>query len=284
MKYFKVRIVIGSSDGLFDIYYNSVDSNTRALIYETGLPATGLTAQELSNGDGILVSVPDDSTSIVLGSEPDAFCSNDPQVNNDSYSIPIGCYTYTVSSNSGVYNYQYTDCECNVVNATIDATEGPQEQTFCALYDSVISSNLVVTYVGGCSVTGIVLCYDETSAELACLCEESTEPLTINSDLFGSDTINGALGSWYGINSIGLNAMDLNNIPTGGIQLHTNRFGTHKPVLINDTIYNEITLTTSFEPGIYFGPYFAYETGVGSQIGWYKLDSTGKVIDTGIYS
>lgn len=283
MKYFKVRIVIGSSDGLFDIYYNSVDSNTRALIYETGLPATGLTSQELSNGDGILVSVPDDSTSIVLGSEPNAFCSTNPEVNDDSYNITIGCYTYTVSSNSGIYNYQYTDCDCNVVTVTIDATDGPQEHTFCALYDTIISTNLNVSYDGVCTVTGIELCYDETSDELACECEEVTEPLTINSDTFGSDTILGALGSWYGINSIGLNAMDLENLPTGGIQLHTNRFGTHNPTLVNNIIYNEDALTTPFTPSI-FGPYFAYELTSGGQLGWYKLDSSGKVIDTGIYS
>lgn len=283
MKHIKVRIVIGSSDSLFDIYYNSIDSNTRALIYGTALPATGLTIQELSSSDGVLVSVPDDATSIVLGSEPNAFCSNNPEVNNDSYNIPIGCYTYTVSSNSGVYNYQYTDCECNIVSETIDATNEPQEHTFCALYGTVITPNLNVTYNGGCSVTGIVLCYDETSAELACLCEESTEPLTLNSDTFGSDTILGSLGSWYGISSIGLNAMDLGNLPTGGIQLHTNRFAVNKPVQINNTIYDEDTLTTPFNPSI-FGPYFTYETGVGSQLGWYKLDSNGKVIDAGIHS
>lgn len=283
MKYIKVRIVIGSSDSLFDIYYNSIDTNTRALIYETGLPAIGLTNEELSNGDGILVSVPDDATSIVLGSEPNAFCSNNPEVNNDSYTVPIGCYTYTVSSNSGVYEYQYTDCDCNKITATIDATGGPQEQTFCALYGTVITPNLDVSYNGGCSVTGIVLCYDETSAELACLCEEPTEPQTLNSDTFGSDTILGSLGSWYGVSSIGLNAMDLGNLPTGGIQLRTNRYSTNKPVQINNTIYNEDTLTTPFNPSI-FGPYFTYETGVGGQLGWYKLDSNGKVIDAGIHS
>ena len=169
MKYIKVRIVVGSSNSLFDIYYNSIDSNTRALIYETGLPAIGLTNQELSNFDGILVSVPDEATSIVLGSEPDAFCSENG--NNDSYTIPIGCYTYTVTSNGGPSNYYYTDCECNDITATIDGTNGQVEHTFCALYDTVNVGELGLTFIQGCESTSVQLCYDENSPSLACECE-----------------------------------------------------------------------------------------------------------------
>lgn len=174
MKYIKVRIVVGSSNSLFDIYYNSIDSNTRALIYETGLPAIGLTNQELSNFDGILVSVPDEATSIVLGSEPDAFCSENG--NNDSYTIPIGCYTYTVTSNGGPSNYYYTDCECNDITATIDGTNGQVEHTFCALYDTVNVGELGLTFIQGCESTSVQLCYDENSPSLACECEPTPTP------------------------------------------------------------------------------------------------------------
>lgn len=176
MKYVKVRIVIGSSDSLFDIYYNSIDSNTRALIYSTGLPATGLTNEELSSIDGVLVSIPDEATSIVLGSEPNAFCSENGNLNNDSYAIPIGCYTYTITSDNGVSNYYYTDCECNEITSTIDGTNGQIEHTFCAMYGSVNAGDLEVTLVQGCEVVSIELCYDENQPGLACDCGPGPTP------------------------------------------------------------------------------------------------------------
>ena len=37
MKFLKIRIEVGTSDSLFDIYYNSVSSETRALLYDTEL-------------------------------------------------------------------------------------------------------------------------------------------------------------------------------------------------------------------------------------------------------
>ena len=176
MKYIKVRIVVGSSNSLFDIYYNSIDSNTRALIYETGLPAIGLTNEDLSNGDGILVSVPDDTTSIVLNSDPNAFCSENPNVNNDSYTIPVGCFTYTVTSNNDVSFYSYTDCECNEIIASIDGSNGRVEQTFCALYGTVNTELLDLTFIQGCETVSIELCYDEDLPELACDCESTPTP------------------------------------------------------------------------------------------------------------
>lgn len=176
MKYVKVRIVIGSSDSLFDIYYNSIDSNKRALIYSTGLPATGLTNEELSDIYGVLVSVPDDATSIVLSSEPNAFCSENGNVNNDSYTIPIGCYTYTITSDDSISEYSYIDCECNEILTIIDGTYGQVEHTFCAMYGTVNAGDLEVTLVQGCEVVSIELCYDENEPGLACDCGPAPTP------------------------------------------------------------------------------------------------------------
>jgi hypothetical protein len=176
MKYIKVRIVIGASDGVFDIYYDSVDSNKRALLHSNGQPAIGLTFDELSGPNGVIVSVPDESSSIVVTSDPDSFCSNDINVNNDSYTTPIGCYTYTITSSNGIFNYYYTDCECNEISATIDGTNGQVQDSFCALYGTVNAGELELTFVQGCETTSIELCYDENSPTLACECELVPEP------------------------------------------------------------------------------------------------------------
>jgi hypothetical protein len=176
MKYIKVRIVIGASDGVFDIYYDSVDSNKRALLHSNGQPAIGLTFDELSGPNGVIVSVPDESSSIVVTSDPDSFCSNDINVNNDSYTTPIGCYTYTITSSNGIFNYYYTDCECNEISATIDGTNGQVQDSFCALYGTVNAGELELTFVQGCETTSIELCYDQNSPVLACECELVPEP------------------------------------------------------------------------------------------------------------
>lgn len=153
MKYLKVRIAVGTSDSTFDIYYNSVNSSTRALLYNTGLPAIGLTNEILETGEGVTVSVPDEATSIILDSNPAAFCSEVNGVNNNTFSIPLGCMSYTVSSSAGVFNYFYTDCDCFSVSATLDATDRYTEKTFCALQDSVNSGFLTIVDNGGCSVS-----------------------------------------------------------------------------------------------------------------------------------
>jgi hypothetical protein len=172
MKYLKIRIELGTSDSVFDIYYDSVSSGTRALLYDTGLPAIGLTNEVLEFGEGVTVSVPDNATSIILSSNPAAFCAENPDVNDETYTILIGCMSYTVSASLGIFNYFYTDCDCNPVTATIDATYGYTEQTFCALQDSVSAGPLTVIYNGYCGRTGfpIDLCYDSSSASSACEC------------------------------------------------------------------------------------------------------------------
>jgi hypothetical protein len=150
MKYLKIRIELGTSDSVFDIYYDSIGGGTRALLYDTGLPAIGLTNEDLELGEGVTVSVPDNATSIILTSDPKAFCSEIPGFNNETYTIPIGCISYTVSASAGIFNYFYTDCNCNPVTATIDATYGYTEETFCALQDSVSAGPLTVVNNGYC--------------------------------------------------------------------------------------------------------------------------------------
>jgi len=148
MKYIKVRIVVGESNSLFDIYYDSVIPGNEALLYDTGLPAVGLSYTDLTTGEGITVSVPDGSTSIVVDSTPDAFCSE--TVNVPTYSVGLGCISYTVSTSMGIFNYFYTDCNCNSVSATIDGSNGYVEQTFCALQDSVNYGTLTIVNNGNC--------------------------------------------------------------------------------------------------------------------------------------
>lgn len=172
MKFLKIRIEVGTSDSVFDIYYDSISSGTRALLYDTGLPAIGLTNEALEFGEGVTVSVPDNATSIILSSDPAAFCTEVTNVNDETYTIPIGCMSYTVSASAGIFNYFYTDCDCNPVTATIDATYGYTEETFCALQDSVSAGFLTVVYNGYCGSTPfpINLCYDSSSASFACDC------------------------------------------------------------------------------------------------------------------
>jgi uncharacterized protein (TIGR02145 family) len=176
MKYIRVRIVIGTSSGVFDIYHDEIDINKRALLQSNGQPAIGITFDELSDLNGILVSVPDESESIIVTSDPDSFCSENGGVNNDSYTIPIGCYTYAVTSKFGVSTYTYIDCECNEIVASIDGSNGQIQQTFCALYGTVNAGDLELTFIQGCETVSIELCYDEDLPELACDCDPTPTP------------------------------------------------------------------------------------------------------------
>ena len=176
MKYIRVRVVIGSSSGVFDIYYDNIDTNKRALLHSNGQAAIGISFDDLSSINGVLVSVPDESASIIVTSNPDSFCSENPYVNNDSYTIPVGCYTYTVTSNNDISYYSYTDCECNEITASIDGSNGRVEQTFCALYGTVNAELLDLTFIQGCETVSIELCYDEDLPELACDCEPTPTP------------------------------------------------------------------------------------------------------------
>ena len=64
-RHFDVKIVTGSAEGPYEIYYDGSVSN-RALKYGTSNNATGLTLSELSAGTGVRVTVPDNATSLTL--------------------------------------------------------------------------------------------------------------------------------------------------------------------------------------------------------------------------
>jgi hypothetical protein len=64
-RHFDVKIVTGSAEGPYEIYYDG-SVNNRALKYGTSNNATGLTLSELSAGTGVRVTVPDNATSLTL--------------------------------------------------------------------------------------------------------------------------------------------------------------------------------------------------------------------------
>jgi hypothetical protein len=244
MKYLRIRIELGTSDSTFDIYYDSISSGTRALLYDTGLPATGVTNTALLAGDGVVVSVPDESTSIVLSSTPDAFCSENPNVNTGTYTIPIGCMSYTVSASVGVFNYSYTDCDCNPVTATIDATYGYTEQTFCALQDSVSAGLLTVVDNGYCP-----------------------EPVAMSMITFGTDTELEACA----------------DIVTGEpLVLLTTRYSTNSYLNTGDVVYNGPGLTNPMTWPT--PQYYGYTIFPGPQYAWAYVDTSGVVISSGYCS
>jgi hypothetical protein len=64
-RYFNIKITTGTSVGPYNIYYDAVGS-TYATLVSNGGNATGLTLTQLTTGDGVMVSVPDVTTLIIL--------------------------------------------------------------------------------------------------------------------------------------------------------------------------------------------------------------------------
>ena len=79
MRYFYVRVGAGKSSSLFNIYYNTISTATIATavqqtpIYRT-FPAINLTYTQLTTGNGVLVEVPD-NTSTILVNDVTLICS-----------------------------------------------------------------------------------------------------------------------------------------------------------------------------------------------------------------
>lgn len=275
MKYLKIRIEVGTANSVFDIYYNSVDSGTRALLYDTGLPAIGLTNEVLEFGEGVIVSVPDNATSIILSSDPAAFCTEIPNVNDVLYTIPIGCISYTISSSFGIFNYFYIDCECNSVMGTIDATDGYTEQTFCASQDSVSPGPLTLTNNGYCGFP-IDLCYDSSSSSLACDCGPSPTPTP-------SPTPNptGFVEQTYILFGAGdSNSACANLIVGPTFHLRTLRYSVNSFLAPGDTLYDGPGLTN---PTVFPIPvYYAYYVNNNNNIpAWVYVGTDGVVIQSG---
>lgn len=73
-RYFYILITGGTSSGPYSAYYDTVSSSNYATKISTNLPATGMTYNDLTTGQGVNVSIPDGSTSIILYNE---LCNSD---------------------------------------------------------------------------------------------------------------------------------------------------------------------------------------------------------------
>ena len=73
-RYFYILITGGTSSGPYSAYYDTVSSSNYATRISTSLPATGMTYNDLTTGQGVNVSIPDGSTSIILYNE---LCNSD---------------------------------------------------------------------------------------------------------------------------------------------------------------------------------------------------------------
>ena len=65
-KQYTVNIVSGTAPGPYNIYYDVVNPSNIATVVSTSQPATGITYSDLTDIDGVLVSVPDEAIKIVL--------------------------------------------------------------------------------------------------------------------------------------------------------------------------------------------------------------------------
>jgi hypothetical protein len=71
MRYFYVRVDSGKSNSLFNIYYNSVSTANIANAIQylptfRTTPAINLTYTQLTTGNGVLVEVPDATSTIIV--------------------------------------------------------------------------------------------------------------------------------------------------------------------------------------------------------------------------
>ena len=64
-RYFDIKITGGTAAGPYSIYYDSVNPVTVALITSSSLPATGLTYSDMTTGDGVNVTIPNDANSLL---------------------------------------------------------------------------------------------------------------------------------------------------------------------------------------------------------------------------
>lgn len=91
-RHFNVKLQAGSALGPYNIYYDDL-SNVATLYYEN-TPATGLTLQQLTFYDGVMVSIPNDSTVVIVKNiNPD--CGN-------NVSVPIPTPTPTPTPTTSV--------------------------------------------------------------------------------------------------------------------------------------------------------------------------------------
>jgi hypothetical protein len=104
MREFNIKINNGSSTSTFSIYWDSISPSNYATLSGTTNNATGLTFLQMTTGQGIVVDVPDNTTSIILNSSQTTFCQGIGNSNT--------VYTYNLSSTpsqTGEY-FVYKNC------------------------------------------------------------------------------------------------------------------------------------------------------------------------------
>ena len=69
LKSFYVKITIGTNEGPYDIYYDIVSETTHALLFGTDQAADNLTLEQLTTGEGVVVTVPDTASQIIIYNE-----------------------------------------------------------------------------------------------------------------------------------------------------------------------------------------------------------------------
>ena len=73
-RYFYILITGGTSSGPYSAYYDSVNPSNYATRVSTNAPATGITYNDLTTGQGVNVFIPDGGNSVILYNE---LCSSD---------------------------------------------------------------------------------------------------------------------------------------------------------------------------------------------------------------
>ena len=132
-RYFNIKITSGTSVGPYNVYYNAVGL-TYATLVSNGSNATGLTYSELTTGNGVLVSVPNNSTRLILyntlsGCDSDiTFVFPTP---TPTPTISYTCRQYRIENNTeSSIAISYYDCTGNYQS---DSNLGSGNQlTFCA--------------------------------------------------------------------------------------------------------------------------------------------------------
>ena len=109
-RYFNIKITSGTSAGPYNVYYNATGS-TYATLVSDGSNATGLTYSQLTTGNGVLVEIPDGSTSIIL------------------FNTLVGCqsgisYVFATPTPTPTYFCEF-DVDLNIVTATPTPTPTP---------------------------------------------------------------------------------------------------------------------------------------------------------------
>ena len=132
-KYYTIKITGGTSPGPYTIYYNQIISSNIATIYNSVPPrlATDLSYTELSTGSGIIVTVPDNTTSLFLYN---TYCSSGITL------IPSTTITYIDFCLTLINNREVTTFNHFISTTTVNGYPSWVDNT---------NSSITITYVSG---------------------------------------------------------------------------------------------------------------------------------------